>query len=146
MKRLSHIIMLITAVSAFISCEHVLCVDGAWDPMELDKTHVNFPSEGGQNTVSVLNYTLWWIVGGYTSVNEIGDQQNYSDFIHATSSEGENGAQDTLDGGWYHLTVPDKCKSNAVIVTVEPNDGEARHTIIQMQSGNAFTTFSISQE
>jgi hypothetical protein len=127
MKRLSYIIILITAVSAFISCEHVLCVDGAWDPMELDKTHVNFPSEGGQNTVSVLNYTLWWIVGGYTSVNEIG-------------------AQDTLDGGWYHLTVPDKCKSNAVIVTVEPNDGEARHTIIQMQSGNAFTTFSISQE
>lgn len=127
MKRLSYIIILITAVSAFISCEHVLCVDGAWDPMELDKTHVNFPSEGGQNTVSVLNYTLWWIVGGYTSVNEIG-------------------AQDTLDGGWYHLTVPDKCKSNVVIVTVEPNDGEARHTIIQMQSGNAFTTFSISQE
>lgn len=127
MKRLSYIIILITAVSAFISCEHVLCVDGAWDPMELDKTNVNFPSEGGQNTVSVLNYTLWWIVGGYTSVNEIG-------------------AQDTLDGGWYHLTVPDKCKSNVVIVTVEPNDGEARHTIIQMQSGNAFTTFSISQE
>ena len=127
MKRLSYIIILITAVSAFISCEHVLCVDGAWDPMELDKTYVNFPSEGGQNTVSVLNYTLWWIVGGYTSVNEIG-------------------AQDTLDGGWYHLTVPDKCKSNVVIVTVEPNDGEARHTIIQMQSGNAFTTFSISQE
>ena len=90
MKRLSYIIIFITFVSAFISCEHVLCVDGAWDPMELDKAHVNFPSEGGQNTVSVLNYTLWWIVGGYTSVNEIGDQQ--------------------------------------------------------MQSGNAFTTFSISQE
>lgn len=135
MKRLSYIIILITAVSAFISCEHVLCVDGAWDPMELDKTHVNFPSEGGQNTVSVLNYTLWWIVGGYTS-----------DFIHATSSEGENGAQDTLDGGWYHLTVPDKCRSNSVIITVEPNNGEPRQTIIQMQSGDAFATFSISQE
>ena len=135
MKRLSYIIILITAVSAFISCEHVLCVDGAWDPMELDKTHVNFPSEGGQNTVSVLNYTLWWIVGGYTSY-----------FIHATSSEGENGAQDTLDGGWYHLTVPDKCRSNSVIITVEPNNGEPRQTIIQMQSGNAFATFSISQE
>ena len=76
MKRLSYIIIFITFVSAFISCEHVLCVDGAWDPMELDKAHVNFPSEGGQNTVSVLNYTLWWIVGGYTSVNEIGDQQD----------------------------------------------------------------------
>lgn len=135
MKRLSYIIILITAVSAFISCEHVLCVDGAWDPMELDKTHVNFPSEGGQNTVSVLNYTLWWIVGGYTN-----------GFIHATSSEGENGAQDTLDGGWYHLTVPDKCRSNSVIITVEPNNGEPRQTIIQMQSGDAFATFSISQE
>ena len=135
MKRLSYIIMLITAVSAFISCEHVLCVDGAWDPMDLDKTHINFPSEGRQNTVSVMNYSLWWIVGGYTDK-----------FIHATSSEGENGPHDTLDGGWYHLTVPDKCRSNTVIVTVEPNDGEARHTIIQMESGNAFATFSISQE
>ena len=32
-------------------------MDGAWDPIELDKTHVNFPPEGGQNTVSALNYS-----------------------------------------------------------------------------------------
>lgn len=119
MKRLSYIIILIAAVSALISCEHVLCVDGAWDPMELDKTHVNFPSEGGQNTVSVLNYTRWWISGGY----------------------------DTLDGGWYHVMVPDKGKSNTIIITVDPINvgGQSREAIIEMQAGNAFSKISIAQ-
>ena len=119
MKRSSCIIILIAAVSAFISCEHVLCVDGAWDPMELDKTHVNFPSEGGQNTVSVLNYTRWWISGG----------------------------DDILEEDWYHVIVPDKGKSNTVIMTAYPNDeGKPRQAIIEMQAGDAFAKISIAQE
>lgn len=138
MKRLLQTIIIAASIVTLLSCEEVI-KDGAWDPIELNMNHVYFTSEGGRNVINALNYTSWWIVGGYTG-------PNYSDFIHATSSEGENGVQDTLDGGWYHLTVPDKCRSNAVIVTVEPNVGEARHTVIQMQAGDAFTTFSISQE
>ena len=115
-------------------------MDGAWDPIELDKTHVNFPPEGGQNTVSALNYSRWWINGGYES--------SYQDYIHATSSGGdETCTYDVLDGGWYHVSVPDKGKSNTVIITVDPHyDTEPRQAVIDMQAGDAFTRFSISQQ
>ena len=148
MKRLSYIIILITAVSAFISCEHVLCVDGAWDPMELDKTHVNFPSEGGQNTVSVLNYTRWWISGGYDLAELVDNQWEYRGYVHATSSDGEEACTyDILEGSWYHVMVPDKGKSNTIIITVDPigDRGQPREAVIEMQAGNAFSKISIAQ-
>ena len=115
-------------------------MDGAWDPIELDKTHVNFPPEGGQNTVSALNYSRWWINGGYES--------SYQDYIHATSSGGdETYTYDVLDGGWYHVLVPDKGKSNTVIITVDQHyDTKPRQAIIEMQAGDAFTKISISQQ
>ena len=53
---------------------------------------------------------------------------------------------DLLDGGWYHILVPDKGKSNTVIITVDPHDDtKPRQATIEMQAGNAFTTFTISQ-
>ena len=58
MKRI--IFVLVSVVAIFTSCERIV-LDGGWDPIEVDKKHVNFPSEGGQNTVSTLNYTRWWI-------------------------------------------------------------------------------------
>ena len=122
------------------SCEEVN-MDGAWDPIELDKSHVNFPKEGGQNTVSALNYSRWWISGGYES--------SYQNYIHATSSGGdETCTYDVLDGGWYHVSVPDKGKSNTIIITVDPlgGDGNPREAIIQMQAGDAFTKISIAQK
>ena len=44
MKR---ILTIIAAIACLCSCKENI-FDGTWDPMELDKTHVNFPSEGGQ--------------------------------------------------------------------------------------------------
>lgn len=124
------------------SCEETIFQkDGDWDPIELDKTHVNFPPEGGQNTVSALNYSRWWINGGYES--------SYQDYIQATSSGGdETCTYDVLDGGWYHVIVPDKGKSNTIIITVDPlsGDGNPREAIIEMQAGDAFTKISIAQK
>lgn len=126
MKRFLYAIAFVATLFLSSSCEEVI-LDGAWDPIELDKNHVNFPKEGGQNTVSALNYNHWWISGGYESA----DTYSY----------------DVLDGGWYHVLVPDKGKSNTVIITVDPNDDvNPRDAIIQMQAGNAFTSFSISQQ
>ena len=138
MKRFFQIILFAVAIMTIWSCEETQS-DGAWDPIELDKNHVDFPQEGGQNTVSALNYTTWWINGGY--------ETSPQEYVHATSSEGEEACTyDVLDGGWYHILVPDKGKSNTVIITVDPHDDtKPRHATIEMQAGNAFTKFSISQ-
>ena len=60
----------------------------------------------------------------------------------------ELSAADVLDGGWYRVTVPDKGKSNTIIITVDPlsDGGNPREAIIEMQAGNAFTKISISQQ
>lgn len=142
MKRFVYAIALGATMFFASSCEETIFQkDGDWDPIELDKTHVNFPPEGGQNTVSALNYSRWWINGGYES--------SYQDYIHATSSGGdETCTYDVLDGGWYHVTVPDKGKSNTIIITVDPlsGDGNPREAIIEMQAGDAFTQISIAQK
>ena len=39
---------------------------GGWDSMKLDKSNkLVFAKEGGEYTISVTNYTSWWISGGY---------------------------------------------------------------------------------
>ena len=64
MKQLFQTILFAAAVMAACSCEE-LQKDGAWDPVELDKSNIEFPAEGGQETVTALNYTSWWINGLY---------------------------------------------------------------------------------
>lgn len=143
MKRM---LIILAAITCLCSCKETI-FDGAWDPMELDKTHINFPPEGGQNTASVLNYTKWWISGGY-EVIRIGDQKINSDYIHANSSDGEEAYTfDILDGGWYHVMVPEKGKSNTIIITVDPigDGGRPREAIINMTVGDAFANISIAQ-
>ena len=101
MKRFFQIFLLAAMITAVCSCEEMQ-KDGAWDPVKLDKSHVEFPSEGGQNTISVLNYTRWWINGGYEAATQVGDYFEYTNYICATSSGGEEAyTDDILDGGWY---------------------------------------------
>ena len=50
----------------------------------------------------------------------------------------ETNTYDVLDGGWYHVTLPDNGKSNNVILTVDPHDDtKPRQAVIVMQAGNA---------
>ena len=145
MKPLLYAVAIMAIMLFASSCEETIR-DGAWDPIELDKSHVNFPQEGGQNTVSALNYTRWWISGAYDLDKGLGD--NYEFYIYPTSSGGEETCTyDILDGGWFHIIVPDKGKSNTVIITVDAHDNTTpRQAVVQMQCGNAFTKFSISQQ
>lgn len=46
------------------SCNRIL-KDGDWDPIKMDKSEVHFTSNGGEETVTSLNYGSWWINGGY---------------------------------------------------------------------------------
>ena len=66
MKRFFQTILFAIAIMVACSCEE-LQKDGAWDPVELDKSNIEFTAEGGQETVTALNYTSWWINGGYES-------------------------------------------------------------------------------
>ena len=61
MKRFVYTIALVATLFFASSCEETIFEKkGDWDPIELDKSHVNFPQEGGQDTVAALNYSRWW--------------------------------------------------------------------------------------
>ena len=48
MKRFAYAIALVATLFCASSCEETIFEkDGDWDPIELDKNHVNFPPEGG---------------------------------------------------------------------------------------------------
>ena len=135
MKR---ILTILAAVVCLSSCEET-SFDGAWDPMELDKKHLSFDSEGGEQAIVVLNYSRVWISGAY--------KENGVDYIFPTSSDGEEACTyDLLDGGWYHVRIPNKGKSNVVIVSADPNyTTKPRTAIIDLTSGDIFTSISINQ-
>ena len=73
---------------------------------------------------------------------------DFRDHVHAGSSEGdEANTYDVLDGGWYHVSVPDNGKSNTIIITVDPHyDAKPRQARIDLQAGNAFTSITIYQQ
>ena len=120
---------------------------GRWDPIELDKEEVHFPAEGGEETVTALNYPGWWILHGFDYA-EIGNGwANYWGFVYATSSAGEGTPPDLLEAAWYRAVVPDLCESNQLIITVTPNDTDSpREATIEMESEDAFTHVKIFQE
>ena len=80
------------AIVCLAACEQK---DGDWKPMTLDKQELTFSYEGGEQVVTVTNYSGWWISGAYNDNNK----QNY---IYPTSTDGEEAyTYDILDGGWY---------------------------------------------
>ena len=134
MKR---ILTILAAIVCLCACEQK---DGDWKPMKLDKQELTFTSEGGEQVVTVTNYSGWWISGAYNDNN----RQNY---IYPTSTDGEEAyTYDILDGGWYHVTVPNKVRSNTVVITVDPNDtAKPRTAVIDMTAGDVFTQISVAQ-
>ena len=143
MKKLIYCLMAIVAASVMTSCEEA---DGNQTPIKLDKSELTFPSVGGEQTVTAVNYNSWWIGGGY----EVFDQakNEYTNYVYPTSTDGEDACTyDLLDGGWYYVVVPDKGESNQVVITVsENNTSTPRYATITMRNRNAFTNISIQQE
>ena len=118
--------------------------DGLWPPIKLDKSSITFSAQGGQETVSMKNYSFWWINAGYEGMENINGEWVYNNVATPECSEEYN--YDILDGGWYQAVVPNNGRSNQLVVTVQANStGVERKATIAMEAGDAFTTIQISQ-
>lgn len=123
--------------------------EGKWEEMKLSKKEVHFEHTGGTDTISVKNYSSWWIS---SARNETSADTNY---ILPTSID--TGAIDNrlISGGWWSAEVL-KDSPNKVVVTV--NGAETclsedcgkevfpRKAIITMTAGDIFNNFVIYQD
>lgn len=141
MRKLITLFVLIALV-VITSCEEY---DGKWRPMKVDKQHLNFTAEGGEQSVTLLNYSRWWISGGYESYDPTNG--GYTNYLYPTSTGGMDFyTYDLLDGGWYHVVVPNNGQSNIIVITVDKNEtGQVRQATIVMTGGNVGTKIQISQ-
>lgn len=138
------IALLLSVATIFLcACEEI---EGKQTPIKLDKSELTFPSAGGEQTVTTVNYNSWWISGGYEDFDQA--KNEYTNYVYPTSTDGEDVCTyDLLDGGWYYVVVPDKGNSNQVVITVSENTtSKPRSATIIMQNRNAFTNISIQQE
>lgn len=121
-----------------ISCEKQI-PDGVWDPIEVNKETLNFPKEGGVDSVYSQNYTSWWISSGYQ-----GESYNH---IEPTTIKGEDGkTYQQIDGEWFKVTVL-RPHSNTAVVWVKKNDTDStRQAGFSMTVGDSFKYISIYQE
>ena len=121
-----------------ISCEKQI-PDGVWDPIEVNKETLNFPKEGGVDSVYTQNYTSWWISSGYQ-----GEPGNH---IEPTTIKGEDGkTYQQIDGEWFKVTVL-RPHSNTAVVWVKKNDTDStRQAGFCMTVGDSFKYISIYQE
>ena len=140
-------ICLFALVMGLSGCQGIFSTDGAWEGIETDKESLFFSQEGGEQTVSMLNYNVWWIVGGFEGVEYENGMWEYVNYVFSTASGGsETHTNDILDGGWYHATVPDNGQSNKLVVTVDPNlTGSPRKATLRMESGDAFGNIILTQ-
>ena len=123
-------------------------LDGIWDPIKVDKSKLEFATNGGEQLVSMQNYGTWWISGGYEDLRKIDGKAEYKNYVYPTSTDGKDACTyDLLDGGWYSVTIPDKGRSNtAIVVTKENNTGQPRKATIIMTVGDAFCHIEIMQQ
>ena len=136
--------LLLSVATIFLcACEEI---EGKQTPIKLDKSELTFPSAGGEQTVTAVNYNSWWISGGYEDFDQA--KNEYTNYVYPTSTDGEDVCTyDLLDGGWYYVVVPDKGNSNQVVIAVSENTtSKPRSATIIMQNRNAFTNISIQQE
>ena len=121
-------------------------LDGDWPPIELDKAEVAFPSEGGVDTITSLNYESWWINYGFEDAQNVEGEVKYVNFVYASRSSEDSQVTDILEGGWYHAFVPEKGRSNQLVITVDQNiTAKPRQATIEMEAGDSFTTVKIYQ-
>ena len=138
------IALLLSVATIFLcACEEI---EGKQTPIKLDKSELTFPSAGGEQTVTAVNYNSWWISGGYEDFDQA--KNEYTNYVYPTSTDGEDVCTyDLLDCGWYYVVVPDKGNSNQVVITVGVNTtSKPRSATIIMRNRNAFTNISIQQE
>lgn len=141
MKKLFTLLVLAVALM-LTSCEEY---DGKQTPIKLDKSELTFPSVGGEQTVTAVNYNSWWIGGGYEDFDQA--KNEYTNYVYPTSTDGEDACTyDLLDGGWYNVSVPYDGRNTAVVKVFGNTAGTARQANIIMTVGDSFVTIKLCQE
>lgn len=141
MKKLFTLLVLAVALM-LTSCEEY---DGIQTPIKLDKSELTFPSVGGEQTVTAVNYNSWWIGGGYEDFDQA--KNEYTNYVYPTSTDGEDACTyDLLDGGWYNVSVPYDGRNTAVVKVFGNTAGTARQANIIMTVGDSFVTIKLCQE
>mgnify|MGYP002626830638 CR=1 FL=1 len=144
------LLSLLLVLISLVSCEDLFTTkDGDWPPIKVDKSRLSFTPEGGSETVTLKNYSSWWIYGAHEGAyQDENGAWRYENYIYPTpENEDDLDAWFSIDGGWYHASVPDRGRSKSLIVTVNANySREERKAFIEMECGDAFTSISISQE
>lgn len=141
---MKQLLTILTTIFCLCGCDS--SIDEQWDAPMLDKSELHFAAEGGEQTVTILNYGRWWIYGGYEDSEVVDGVMKYTNYIYATHSDENINSHDLLDGGWYRAVVPNKGDSTQVIITVDTNPTtQPRKATIEMTVGNAGASIKIYQ-
>ena len=141
---MKQLLAIFVAIFALYGCKGPM--DGGWEAPKLDKNELHFAAEGGEQTVTILNYSQWWIAYGYEGTEFVDGILRYKNFVRATSSNEDVITYDLLDGGWYHAVVPNGGYSNQIIITTDENNSDSsRQATIEMSVGNAGSYINIYQ-
>ena len=118
-----------------------------WAPVEVDNSQVEFSSSGGIKVVSALNYSRWWINAGHEGIEWVDGDWKPINSVLSESTDGRDACTyDILNGGWYKACVPEKGRSNRLVIAVLPNlTGSMRVAYISMESGDVGTTITVIQ-
>lgn len=134
MKSFLKHILAVLVILALVSCGRNN-PDGGDSALKIkvDKSQVSFTAEGGEQTVTMTNYPLWSINGGYEDMVFENGKWTYVNYVSPKSSSGEaTYSANVLDGGWYHATIPDRGRAPQLTIAVDKNEGKARWATVVM--------------
>lgn len=149
MMRLFAHISICVALFIAAACQKFTADDlGNWEPIKFDKSELNFSTEGGEQTVSILNYSKWCLLYGYEDIQSVNGSWEYTNIVRAHSSNDTNlNYHDTIEGEWYRVFAPDNGHQNKLVITVSQNKQTMpRHIIIALESGDAYGEIKINQQ
>ncbi len=146
----------ITKYLHFLSLVIILCLSCAREEqdsysqyVQLDKTSVSFPSEGGRD--SIINQTGKWLHIRGASERALVDGE--WQIVYPNIYEAEEGLvtlsddQCFLDGKWFHLSIPESPESHKLIIEVGRNDtGQSRRLLVGLRIFDFFPSITVEQE
>jgi len=110
--------------------------DGAWDPIEMDRSTLYFPKTGGCDTIRLLNYSGWWLTGADARLND-------TTIHYYPKDESEYHA---IKGKWFTITIPEEDRKLLIIKISEAStDDYLRELNIGLECGDAFSSARVTQ-
>ena len=139
MNQMKHwsIFLVLAAAFSFFSCD-IDDPDGLWDPIKMDKSTVLINDKGGQDTIRLKNYSLWWLSDVKVRVNDTTEHRQ-PEYINDES------AFNTIDGDWYNIQIPQDNKKLLVVKCDENINHDYRELIITVTVGDAFNSIRVIQ-